>query len=80
MRRLLQVSIVTALAAASWLLGARHEALGGKRVDTRVFELRFYYAAPGKMEAMHAGLRYPCARKGMRAALMPTIWHGAMSM
>jgi hypothetical protein len=27
---------------------------GGKKVDTRVFELRTYYAAPGKMEALHA--------------------------
>jgi hypothetical protein len=26
----------------------------GKKVDTRVFELRTYYAAPGKMEALHA--------------------------
>jgi len=27
---------------------------GDKKVDTRVFELRTYYAAPGKMEALHA--------------------------
>jgi hypothetical protein len=30
---------------------------GGKKVDTRVFELRTYYAAPGKMEALHARFR-----------------------
>jgi hypothetical protein len=27
---------------------------GGKKVDTRVFELRTYYAPAGKMEALHA--------------------------
>jgi NIPSNAP len=26
-------------------------------VDTRIFELRTYYAAPGKMEALHARFR-----------------------
>jgi hypothetical protein len=30
---------------------------GGKKVDTRVFEMRTYYAAPGKMEALHARFR-----------------------
>jgi len=29
----------------------------GKKVDTRVFEMRTYYAHPGKMEAMHARFR-----------------------
>jgi len=28
-----------------------------KKVDTRVFELRTYYAAPGKMQALHARFR-----------------------
>jgi hypothetical protein len=30
---------------------------GEKKVDTRVYELRTYYAAPGKMEALHARFR-----------------------
>src|SRR5665213_3521817 len=30
---------------------------GDKKVDTRVYELRTYYAAPGKMEALHARFR-----------------------
>src|SRR5260370_32435618 len=30
---------------------------GGKKVDTRVFEMRTYYAQPGKMEALHARFR-----------------------
>src|SRR6266699_7284285 len=28
-----------------------------KKVDQRVFELRTYYAAPGKMDALHARFR-----------------------
>lgn len=28
-----------------------------KKVDTRVFEMRTYYAAPGKMKALHARFR-----------------------
>ncbi len=30
---------------------------GGKKVDTRVFELRIYYAPEGKMDALHARFR-----------------------
>ena len=30
---------------------------GDKKVDTRVFEMRTYYANPGKMEALHARFR-----------------------
>jgi hypothetical protein len=30
---------------------------GKKKVDTRVFEMRTYYAAPGKMTALHARFR-----------------------
>jgi hypothetical protein len=30
---------------------------GGKKVDTRVFEMRTYYAHPGKMAALHARFR-----------------------
>ncbi len=33
------------------------EAQGGKQVENRVFELRTYYAHPGKMEALHARFR-----------------------
>jgi hypothetical protein len=35
----------------------RPEAQGGKKVSTRVFEMRTYYAHPGKMEALHARFR-----------------------
>ena len=51
-----------------WLVGAalvvaatiylnRPEAEGGKNVSTRVFEMRTYYAHPGKMAALHARFR-----------------------
>jgi hypothetical protein len=30
---------------------------GDKKVDNRVFEMRIYYANPGKMEALHARFR-----------------------
>jgi hypothetical protein len=30
---------------------------GDKKVETRLFELRTYHAAPGKMEALHARFR-----------------------
>lgn len=37
-------------------------AKAGKKVDMRVFELRIYHAAPGKMEALHARFRdHTCA-------------------
>jgi hypothetical protein len=32
-------------------------AQGGKKVETRVFEMRTYYAHPGKMDALHARFR-----------------------
>jgi hypothetical protein len=43
----------TALGLAVAARAAREE----KKVDGRVFELRTYHAAPGKMEALHARFR-----------------------
>jgi hypothetical protein len=46
--------------AGAWIIlaadrpGRAAEDKGEKKVDTRVFEMRTYYAAPGKMEALHA--------------------------
>jgi len=46
------------LAAAALGLGvAARAAKEDKKVDGRVFELRTYHAAPGKMEALHARFR-----------------------
>jgi hypothetical protein len=35
----------------------RPSAQGGKNVETRVFEMRTYYAHPGKMQALHERFR-----------------------
>ncbi len=45
------------LFVAAWVGYATHDVEGGKKVDTRVFEMRTYYAHPGKMEALHARFR-----------------------
>jgi hypothetical protein len=50
--QLAQAAAEEALAQA-----AKKEAKGGKAVATRVFEMRTYYAAPGKMKALHARFR-----------------------
>ena len=56
----------TLLLAVAVVIGfALHGAIareGSKKVDTRVFELRTYYAAEGKMDALHARFRdHTCA-------------------
>jgi hypothetical protein len=47
--------------AGFWICALNVQAVdageGGKKADERVFELRTYYAAPGKMEALHARFR-----------------------
>jgi hypothetical protein len=48
---------VLACAALGMAGGPAGGPTGGKKVDTRVFELRTYYAAPGKMDALHARFR-----------------------
>jgi hypothetical protein len=50
---LVGAGLVLVLLAGIVTDGAR----GGKKVDTRVFEMRTYYAPPGKMEALHARFR-----------------------
>jgi hypothetical protein len=49
--------MVMGLFAAGWVGCSAVDAQGGKKVDTRVFELRTYYALPGKMPAVHARFR-----------------------
>jgi hypothetical protein len=49
--------VVLACAAAGLAVCAAGETRGGKKVETRVFEMRTYYAHPGKMEALHARFR-----------------------
>jgi hypothetical protein len=57
MKRYLSLAIMAGLAYACLSGTLEREAEGGKKVDTRVFELRTYYAHPGKMEALHARFR-----------------------
>jgi NIPSNAP len=45
------------LCIAVWLGHSALEAQGEKKMDTRVFEMRTYYAHPGKMTALHARFR-----------------------
>jgi hypothetical protein len=51
------VIVLLGLIAAAWVGCSAHEAEGGKKVETRVFEMRTYYAHPGKMNALHARFR-----------------------
>ena len=41
----------------AWIGLANVAAQGGKKVETRVFEMRTYYAVPGRMDALHARFR-----------------------
>lgn len=49
--------LILGLAAVGLSLRAADDNKGDKKVDTRVFEMRTYYAAPGKMDALHARFR-----------------------
>ena len=51
--------LIVGLGALGWVhLAAAHKAdKGEKKVDTRVFELRTYTAAPGKLDALNARFR-----------------------
>lgn len=49
--------VSAALLVAAGLYLSRPEAEGGKSVQNRVFEMRTYYAHPGKMAALHARFR-----------------------
>jgi len=48
---------VGGVAAVGLVVIAGDAKQGVKKVDTRVFEMRTYYANPGKMEALHARFR-----------------------
>jgi hypothetical protein len=57
MKRCLALCILAGLLCTGPETNVTCEAQGGKKVDNRVFELRTYYANPGKMEALHARFR-----------------------
>jgi hypothetical protein len=53
-----KISVIIAVVALASSAGyATLEAKGGKKVETRVFEMRTYYAHPGKMDALHERFR-----------------------
>src|SRR5436190_14906392 len=57
MKRCLAFLIIAGLVVAGLAGAMTRAAQGGKKVDTRVFEMRIYYAHPGKMVALHARFR-----------------------
>jgi len=57
MKALLGTLVAAALGFYGLALEAAAPDKGDKKVDARVFELRKYHAAPGKMAALHARFR-----------------------
>jgi hypothetical protein len=53
----LAVALGAGLALMAWAARATEGDQKGNKVETRVFELRTYYAAPGQMQALHARFR-----------------------
>jgi hypothetical protein len=57
MRTFLGTFVVAVLGVSGLAVHAAAQGNEGKKADERIFELRTYYAAPGKMEALHARFR-----------------------
>ena len=57
MRALPAILIALSLSAPAALLHAADDTKGDKKVDQRVFELRTYHVAPGKLESLQARFR-----------------------
>jgi hypothetical protein len=49
--------VVAGLGIVGYAVRGADEKKENQKVDTRVFELRTYYAAPGKMDALHKRFR-----------------------
>ena len=63
--------IAAALGLVGFALRAGGADKGAKKVDTRVFELRTYYAAPGKMDALNARFRNHTNRLFLKHGMTP---------
>jgi hypothetical protein len=50
-------TLAVAAVAGLWAASSAAREKESKKVETRVFEMRTYYAAPGKMKALHARFR-----------------------
>ena len=58
MKRWQQVTATALVLLAACIVYSTHVVQGGdKKSEARVFEMRTYYAEPGKMEALHARFR-----------------------
>ena len=57
MKKLKFAAAAMGLLVAAWASYAVCDAQGEKKVETRVFEMRTYYAHPGRMKALHARFR-----------------------
>ena len=57
MRHVKLALVAAGLCIAAWVGYTASGTQGDKKVDTRVFEMRTYYAHPGKMTALHARFR-----------------------
>jgi hypothetical protein len=57
MKRHMLLALPVVLALVGRGAPADEPARGGKKVPTRVFELRIYHAAPGKMQALNERFR-----------------------
>src|SRR5262245_29474961 len=57
MKRLALVAIALALPAPAWQVGVSRADKDKEKKMDRVFELRIYHAAPGKMKALHTRFR-----------------------
>jgi NIPSNAP len=57
--KILAVTLIGALSLSTLIVNSTR---GDKKADTRVFELRTYHAAPGKMDALNSRFRdHTCA-------------------
>ncbi len=50
-------AVLTGALTTVFVANAPGDEKGAKKVDGRVFELRTYYAAPGKMDALNASFK-----------------------
>jgi hypothetical protein len=57
MNALARTLFVVVLVAVGWCVYAQDPGKGGKKGEARVFEMRTYHAAPGKMKALHDRFR-----------------------
>jgi hypothetical protein len=62
MKTILAVLAVVGLGFSGGAACAGDQAEAGRKADERVFELRIYHVAPGKMEALQARFRDPTCK------------------